>query len=208
MRPRASATEPSFSSSRRTRFTVARDVPAIAAMSSCVSGTTPDSYVRREIDEAPADARLRVDVVGLDDPIRRAPQLLGEQAQEHVLHARVLALQTAKSSRKTDRVSPASSASTVAERRGVRQQERELAEALPRAEHVDEHAVAERREHARAEPPADDEVQRVGRIVAVEHDLAARERPPSGDREQLLTSSAGRSASKRPFHASQSVSRR
>ncbi len=68
---------------------------------------------------------------------------------------------------------------------GVGQQERELAEALTRAEDVDEDAVSERREHARAEPAADDEVQRVGRIVAVEHDLAARERTAPRDREQL-----------------------
>ena len=44
-RPRWSATVPRRSSSRSARFTVAREVPAIAARSSCVSGTTPAPYV-------------------------------------------------------------------------------------------------------------------------------------------------------------------
>ena len=50
-------------------------------------------------------------------------------------------------------------------------------------------------EHARAEAPADDEVQRVGRVVAVEDDLAARERPRRAIESSCRTSSGGRSAS-------------
>ena len=121
----------------------------------------------------------------LDDAVGRAPQLLREEAQEDVLHARVLALQLSE---------------VVAEDRArlaglerlhgrgaarVRSEQRELAEALARPEDVDEHAVAERRQDARAEAAANDEVQRVGRVVAVEDDLAPRERPPARDREQL-----------------------
>jgi hypothetical protein len=41
----------------------------------------------------------------------------------------------------------------------VGEEERELAEALPRPDDLDEHAVAERREDPRAETAADDEVQ-------------------------------------------------
>ena len=66
----------------------------------------------------------------------------------------------------------------------VGEQKRQLAEALARTEDVDEHAVAERRQHACAEATTDDEVERVGGIVTVEDDLAARERPAAGDGEQ------------------------
>ncbi len=65
-RPRWRATVPRFSSSRRTRLTVARYVPA----------------------------SLGVYVMGLDDPVARASQLLGEQPQEDILHARVTLLET------------------------------------------------------------------------------------------------------------------
>jgi len=53
-----------------------------------------------------------------------------------------------------------------------------------RAEHVDEDPVTQGREHPRAEAAANDEVQRVGGILAMEHDLTARERAPAGDGEQ------------------------
>ena len=208
MRPRASATAPSFSSSRSTRFTVAREVPAIAAMSSCVSGHDTVLVRRRQLHEASADARLRVDVVRLDDAVGRAAKLLGEKAEKHVLHARVLPLQQRE---------------VVAEDRAglaglerldgggaarVGKQQRELAEALSRPEDVDEHAVAERRQDPRAEATAHDEMQGVGGIVAVEDDLALRERPPPRDREQLdaRPRAADRRAAASPC-AGQSVTR-
>jgi hypothetical protein len=53
------------------------------------------------------------------------------------------------------------------------------------AEHVEQHAVADPCQDADAETAANDQVQRLGWIVAVEDDLALRERPPARDREQL-----------------------
>ena len=90
----------------------------------------------------------------------------------------------------------------------IREQERELAEGLSRPEDVDEHAVAERREHTRAEAPANDEVQRVGRVVTVEDDLTTREPPPACDREQPLHVFGRQVGEQGPLHDSQSVSRR
>ena len=139
---------------------------------------------RRELDETAADASLRIDVVRLDDAIRRAAELLREEPQEHVLHAWVLALE------QREVVAEDGARLSGLERldRGratrVGEQKRQLAEALAGTEDVDEHAVAERRQDARAEAAADDEVERVGGIVTVEDDLAARERPAAGDREQ------------------------
>ena len=61
----------------------------------------------------------------------------------------------------------------------------ELAEALSRAEDVDEHAVAERRQHPNAEAAAHDQVQRVGGVVSMEDDLSLAEGPTARDCEHL-----------------------
>ncbi len=182
MRPRASATAPSFSSSRSTRLTVARDVPGHRG--DVLLRERHDAVLvrRGELDEAPPHTRLGIDVVRLDDAIGRAAELLGEQSQEHVLHAGMLALEEREVVAE-DRARLAG-LERLDGRRATRvgEQERQLAEALPRPEDVDEHAVAERRQHPRAEAPADDEVERVRRVVAMEDDLTARERPAAGDR--------------------------
>ncbi len=139
-------------------------------------------------------------MVRLDDTIRRAAELLGKESQEHVLHARVLALERGE---------------VVAEHRArlaglerfdggraasVREEEGELAEALSRSEDVDEHAVAQRRQHPCAEATAHDEVQGVGGIVAMEHDLTSRERPPTRDREQPTHVFRRQIDEQRPLH--------
>ena len=156
---------------------------------------------RRELDEAPADASLRIDVVRLDDAIRRATELLGEKPQEHVLHSRVLPLEqrevVAEDRARLSRLE------RLHRRRAtsVGEQKRELAEALTGSEDVDEDAVAERRQHARAEAAADDEVERVGGIVAMEDDLAAGERPAARDGEQPANVLWRQIGEQRPLHA-------
>ncbi len=61
--------------------------------------------------------------------------------------------------------------------------ERQFPEGLARADDREECGVAQPRSQARGEPAARDEVERVGGIALVEHDLPARERPPAGDRQ-------------------------
>ena len=101
---------------------------------------------RRELDQASANARLRVDVVRLDDAIRRAPKLLGEQAQEHVLDTGVLPLQEREVVAEDRTRLPRLERLDRRRAPGVGEEESQLAEALTRPENVDEHAVAERRE--------------------------------------------------------------
>ena len=82
-----------------------------------------------------------------------------------------------------------------------REEERELAEALTRPEHVDENAVPERGQDAGAEASSHDEMQRVGRVVAVEDDLALAEGPAAGDREQPTHVVGRQIGEQRPLHA-------
>ena len=92
---------------------------------------------------------------------------------------------SAKSARKTDRVSPSSSADDGRGAPRVGPEQRELAEDAAGADHVEEHAVADLRPNAAREVAAHDEVQRLGQVVAVEDHLALLERASAGDREQL-----------------------
>ena len=64
--------------------------------------------------------------------------------------------------------------------------ERQLPEGLARAEDRQEGGVAQSRSQARGEPAARDEVERVGGIALVEHDLPARKGAPPGDRQHRL----------------------
>ena len=201
MRPRASATAPSFcllaqhAVHGRPRRAGHRGDVLLRERNDTV-------LVRRgQLEEPPTHARLRIDVVRLDDAIGRAAELLGEQSQEHVLHAGVLALQEREVV--AEHRARLAGLERLDGRRAARvgEEQRELAEALSRPEDVDEHAVAERRQHARAEAAAHDEVQRVGGIVAMEDDLAPRERPPSRDREQLPHVLGGQIGEQRPLHA-------
>ena len=82
----------------------------------------------------------------------------------------------------------------------VEPEQRELAEALAGPEDVDQDAVPERSEDARAEATANDEVQRVGRVLAMKDDLAPRERSPTGDREQLPDVLGREIGEQRPVH--------
>ena len=136
----------------------------------------------------------------LDEAIGGSPELLGEQPEEDVLHAGMLALQR----REVVPVDRACLSRFERLDRGraprVGEEERELAEALSRPEHVHEHAVAERRQHARAEAAAHDQVQRVGRIVAMEHDLALGERAAASNLQQDADIVLGDADEQRPLH--------
>src|SRR6185503_10228248 len=100
------------------------------------------------------------------------------QPEEHVLDAGVLTLQEREVV--AENRSRLSGLERLDRRRATRvgEQERQLAERLSRPEDVDEHAVPEQRHHPSSEATPDDEVERVGEILAMEHDLASRERPP------------------------------
>jgi len=65
---------------------------------------------------------------------------------------------------------------------------------------VDEHAVPEQRHHPSSEATPDDEVERVGEILPMEHDLASRERPPARDREELPDVVRREVGEQRPLH--------
>jgi large subunit ribosomal protein L30 len=91
----------------------------------------------RELEDTPADPRLGVDVVRLDDPVARPPELVCEQAQEHVLDAGMTSLELRE-------VVPEHRARlSVLERGdgrrapGVGEQQGELAERLPGPEHIE-----------------------------------------------------------------------
>ena len=66
----------------------------------------------------------------------------------------------------------------------VGRDERQLAERLARPHDGERRGVPELRREADGEPPLRDQVQRVSRIAAVEHDLVAVERPPAGNRQK------------------------
>src|SRR6266540_1026244 len=83
--PRARRTVPRFSSARRTRLAVARDVAASPAMSSCVSG------MRVPGADWPEHARLSRYEERLEQAVARAPDARCEQANEHLVHLWVLA---------------------------------------------------------------------------------------------------------------------
>ena len=139
----------------------------------------------------------------LHDPVARAPKLFGEQSQEDVLHTRMAPLEVCEV------VPEDGTCLAVLERRDarrpsrVRKQEGELTERLTRPEHLEQHAVPERRRDARGEAASDDQVQRVGGVVAVKHDLALLERPPAGDREQLTHVLGRQIREQRPLHGSE-----
>ncbi len=181
-------------------------MPAIAARSSWVSGTTAGPLVGAvdlaELHETPAHARLRVHVVRLDDAIARAAKLLGEEPEEHVLDPGMAPLQT------SEVVPEDRTRLAVLERRDRRgaprvgEEQRELTERLSRAEHLEQHAVPDLRREPRREPTARDQVERLGRVVPMEDDLALLERPPAGDREQLAHVLGGKIGEQRPVHGS------
>ena len=80
--------------------------------------------------------------------------------------------------------------------------ERHLAEALSRPAHGDRRLVAERCHHADREAAAGDEVQRVCRVAAMEHDLAPAEPSPARDLEQPLHALLGHPLEQLPLHGS------
>ena len=139
-------------------------------------------------------------MVRFDDPVARSANLLGQESQEHVLHARMAALKP------REVVAEDRARLAVLERRYRRgatlagKEKRELPERLARPEHVEQDAVSDLRRDARREAAPDDQVERLGGVIAVEDDLAFLERPPAGDREQLPDVLGREICEQRPLH--------
>ena len=204
MQPRLSATVPRRSSSRSTRFTVAREVPAISARCSCVietpTGPVGSLLAHHEVAQAAADARVRVGVVRLDDAVARPRELFREQTEQHVLHARVLGLQ------KSEVVPVDGERLPLVERlhrgraAGAGRKQRQLTERLARAEHVEHRRFAERRRDAGREASLDDEVEGLREVVAVEDDFTLAKRPAPRDGEDTANVLRRQTLEQRPLH--------
>jgi hypothetical protein len=149
----------------------------------CLS--VPGAIGLRELQQAASHTRVCVDVVRFDEPVARAPKLVREQAKENVLHPRVLALEPQEIVAEDGPRFPVLERGDRGRAPGTRLQHGQLAEGAAGPHHVEEHLVAERRHHASAEAAANDEMERVGRVLSVEDDFAASKRPSARDREQL-----------------------
>ena len=164
-------------------MTVARLVPASWASSSWVRTT----LLRRELlelEQPTQDAPLRGHVEGVEQELLPA-DLVREERDEHLVirdaGAELFDLRVG------DRRSPRARApATVAAAARFRVDERHLAEALPRPADPERHHVAERGHDADGEAAADDEVERVAGIAAVEDDLALPEAAAAGGGHNAL----------------------
>ena len=150
-RPRPSRTVPRASSSRSTRLTVAREVPArLGEVLLAQAGSVPFAAAgsRRSRRAPPAGAARACRRTRRAPPPgarRGAAPGADRIAISTSLVAGCARRRRSKSGRCTERVSPASSASTVALRRAsLLAEQRELAEHLPGAEHREDRDVAER----------------------------------------------------------------
>ena len=82
--------------------------------------------------------------------------------------------------------------------------QRQLAEGVARPEDGEHGGIADGSGDPNGEPPAADQVQRVGRIPAVEDDLVAPEGPSSRDRQHPLLCLLGDAGKKPPPHGRES----
>ena len=152
-------------------------------MSSWVRGIS-SAVEPGELDEPPQDARLRADEQRLDEQLALPAQAAGEQPDEHVVHRRVVAPEPVEVRARDRERLPGLERDDAGRPRGAVLDERQLAERVAWALDGDRDRVAELRRHAAREPAADDEVQRVGGIVPVEHHLVPPEAPPAGDGDE------------------------
>jgi hypothetical protein len=147
-------------------------------------GRRPVAEQRHELAEPPQHARLRALEQRLGQEAARPPQPLGEQPREHVVHLRVLLTQSGEVV-PVDRVGLSRRERRDGRRAGLSGLEQgELAEGVARPEHGHRDRVSERRLEARGEVAANDEVKRVGRIAAMEHDLVPGEPTTSADADE------------------------
>ena len=154
-----------------------------------------------ELDETAPDTRLRIDVVGLDEPVGRTPQLLprggagGRPSHPGAPAAAERSRLGTPSGSRRPRALPRS-------RSGARRAR--AARARRSSGRARGRRSGRRRpsgvEDARAEAAANDEVQRVGRVLAVKDDLTPRERAPTSDREQLPNVLGREIGEQRPVH--------
>jgi hypothetical protein len=186
VRRRRSSSVPRFSSSRRTRLTVARDVPVLGEflLGERDLGGTPAVAVQLcELAQPPAEPLLGGKVERLEQPLVEPPHLPGQQAHQHVVDSGMAAPERLEL-RMGHRIRLG-----LLERRDRRGppvplcEEGQLAEMVARSADTDHRGVAERRHDPDREPALDDQVQRVARIVAMKDDLVADELPAARHRE-------------------------
>ena len=190
-------------SAARTALTVAREAPASAASCSCVSGisvsSAPPAYTAARSTEPAQDAFLGALVVRVGHELVHAPQLVGEQRDEHAVDARM------------DRAQSVELAPQHAHRLGGLEgvdrrrsppgrHERELAECVARPSHHEQRLLTEPRRALDRKAAADDEVQRISRIRFVEDDLAALEPAAPRDAEHALDVVVGHPGKQLPAH--------
>ena len=195
---------PRPSSSRSTRLTVAREVPARPARSSWRSGIDRLAAARRvdlrQLGETAQHAPVGREVERLEQVARQAAHLAREERDEHLRDARVLAAEAlevgAVDGARLARLEGLDGGAAPA----VRVEQGQLPERLPRPEHRQHRDVRQSRLHPHGEAPAHDEVQRVRRVAHVEHDLAPPERAPSRDRQHALHVAVGHAVEEGPFH--------
>jgi len=150
--------------------------------------------------DATAKPRVGVHVVSLHQAVAHLLELLSEERQQSVLHVWVGVLEQGE----VVAIDGARLPSLQRRHRGrptpLREEERELAEDLPGAEHVEDDCAPERRGDSGHEVARDDEVERVGHVATVEDDLASLEGAPAGDGEQRPHPDCRNLGQKRPVH--------
>jgi hypothetical protein len=164
-------------------LTVAREVPAISA--SCSWGERDDrvaagvqrAQLRKPAEPAPFDR----DVEGLEQELVLPSNLPGEEADQNLVDCRVLPAQplerrdvNGKRLRLLERFDSGRALRPL-------RHERHHAEAVLRTADADRDSLPERRHDPDREPTLAGQVQRVGRILAVEDDLVARQAAPASD---------------------------
>ena len=138
-----------------------------------------------ELGDPAQDALVRRQVVRLRQLVGQPPYPLAEQSGKQAVDARMLAPEPLE-------VPDEDGAGLGRLERGNRRrplstfagEQRELTECIARSAHAEECGRAEWRRDPDGEPAADDQMEAVGGIAAMEHDFAAVERPPAGNRQQ------------------------
>ena len=196
---------PRRSSSRSTRFTVAREVPASPATSSCVSGITERGAAvpveRGEVADAAQHPRLGREEQRLDEALVHTPHAVGEDGDQHVVHARMLVaepLQVVGVHGVRLRRLQGDDGRRAARVAG---HERDLAERLARLKHGERRRVAELGRDPDGEAALRDQVQRVARIATMEDHLVTVERAAARGGHQAAELFPRKSGEEAEIHA-------
>ncbi len=182
--PRRSSTTPRRSRSRRTRFVVAlrgsRELGQLLLREGDLAAVE-----LAQLGDPVHDALVGRQVIGLRQLVGQPPHPLAEQPGKQAVDARMFAPEPFE-------VPDEHRARLRRLERGDRRRplgtfpgkQRELTERVARPPHAEQCRCTERRRDPDREPAADDQMEAVRGIAAVEHDLAAVEGPPACDRKQ------------------------